>query len=90
MARAQELHAQAQAAGLHPVETRLEMAAQAQRLLETAIGYLTGMTGHATPSALPLVAGGGTPAAQNHNQVNHMHLAAAAAASAALGDSAAA
>ena len=69
VARAQELHAQAQAAGLHPVETRLEMAAQAQRLLETAISHLTGsgMTGQATPSTLvPLVAGGGTLAAHTH------------------------
>ena len=56
VARAQELHLQAQAAGLHSVEGRLEMASNAQRMLEAVVATLT--------SAGPVVGGaGGAPAA---------------------------
>ena len=41
VARAQELHLQAQAAGLHSVEARLEMASHAQRMLEAVVATLT-------------------------------------------------
>ena len=45
LARAQELHLQAQAVGVHAPSSRLEMAAKAQRLLEGLITSLSRSSG---------------------------------------------
>ena len=51
-ARAQELHVQAQAAGVHSVESRLEMVTKAHRLLEGLVTHLASANGAADPCSL--------------------------------------